>query len=186
MKLPDSFFYRFRLAQFQKILRTRIAGRQNKKQPVHEMKVQQIAILFDATDLEEKNEVIRFSQMVQRLNIKVSLLAFIDHPTHMQGLPFRHFIDQDCSVFFVPGNSDIDTFLDFPYDIVINADLKQKLPLHYLAAIAQAPLKVGPQSIFNEYYHLILDTKDTFTIKQYISELISILNKVCFHGRLAH
>lgn len=185
MSGSNSFLYRFRLAQFQKILRKRIAGQVAKKLPVHELKVNQIGILFDATDMESKNEVIRFAQLIQRLNIRVNLLAFTDHTERIPSLPFRHFIPKDCSFYFIPENSDINTFLDFPYDVVINADLKQNLSLHYVTAICQAPLKVGPQSIMDEYYHLILDTKDTFTIKQYISELISILNKVCFHGRLA-
>jgi len=186
MSQPNSFLYRFRLAQFQKILRARTTGRVIKKLPVHELSVRQIGVLFDASDLEEKNEVIRFSQAIQRLNIKVNLLGYVNHTGDTSSLPFRHFIARDCSFFFIPKNSDIDTFLDFTYDVVINADLKQNLALHYLTAISKAPLKVGPQSILDAYYHLILDTKDTFTIKQYISELISILNKVFFHGRLAH
>lgn len=186
MSETTSILSRFRLTQFKKILRSRVAGRDLKKLPVHELSVRQVAVIFDASSLEEKNEVMRLVHAIERLNIKVSLLAYIDHPMNTVGLPFRYFTDKDCSYFYIPRNSDIDTFLDFPYDIVINADLKQNLSLHYLSAIIHAPLKVGPQSIFDEYYHLILDTKDTFTIKQYISELISILNKVCFHGRLAH
>lgn len=186
MRESNTFLYQFRLAQFLKTLRSRIAGRVIKKLPVHEMSVRQIAILFDASELEDKKEVMRFAKAIQDLNIKVNLLAYIGHHGEVTGLPFRRFIEKDCSFFYIPHNSDIDTFLDFNYDIVINAEIKQSLAIHYLAAMTQAPLKVGPQSILDEYYHLILDTKDTFTIKQYISELISILNKVCFHGRLAN
>ncbi len=186
MKPPQPFLYQFRLSRFRKKLAEGVKGQVLDKQPVHEMAISHMAILFDASDLEDKTEVLRFAKLFDKLRIQVHLLAYLDYKAGTSGLPFRHFNRGDVSFFFIPSNSDIRTFLDFKYDLLVNADLSQNLSIHYLAALAHSPFKVGPKSLFDEHYHLILDTSGTFSIKQYISELILILNKVSFHGHLAY
>lgn len=186
MKSPQPFLYKFRLARFRNKLTESIKGQVLEKQPVHQMAIRHMAILFDASGLEDKNEVLRFAKLFDKLSIQVHLLAYLDYKAGTSGLPFRHFNRGDISFFFIPANSDIRTFLGFKYDLLVNADLNQNLSIHYLAALAHSPYKVGPKSLFDAYYHLILDTSDTFSIKQYISELILILNKVSFHGHLVY
>lgn len=186
MKSPQPFLYSFRLARFRNKLIREAESRILDKKPVHELAIRHMAILFDASSLEDKNEVLRFAKLFDKLRIQVHLLAYLDYKAGTSGLPFRHFNRGDVNFFFIPDNSDIRTFLDFKYDLLINADLSQNLSIHYLAVLAFAPFKVGPKSQFDEYYHLILDTSDTFSIKQYISELILILNKVSFHGHLVY
>ncbi len=125
-----------------------------------------------------------FIKLLEKTGAKVTMMGYIDHQADTGGIPFRHYTNKDVSFYFIPKNPDIERFLSTDFDLLINADLSQCLSLHYLADMSHAFLKAGPKSSLVDIYHLELDTKDTFTIKQYISELILILNKVCFNGLL--
>jgi hypothetical protein len=142
------------------------------------------AILFDATINEDKMEVMELAKRLEKTGARVTLMGFLNHAADTSGLSFKHFNKKEVNYFFIPQNAQIDRFLQTHFELLIHADLSQSLPLHFLAARAKAYTKVGPHSDFDRYYHLILDTKDTFTIKQYIRDLIDILNKMVFNGRL--
>ncbi|MEP7322680.1 MAG: hypothetical protein ABI761_12210 [Saprospiraceae bacterium] len=184
MRENNKFFYSYRYSLFLKALEAKLATITVRKKPVHELNIKTIGILFDATRMEDKMEVLEFEKILQRTGAKIVLMGYLDHDADTGGLSFKHFTNKDRSFSFIPNNNDIERFLSTDYDIIINADLSQCISLHYLAGVSDAWLKVGPQSELDKFYHLVLDTKDTLTIKQYISELISILNKVCFHGQL--
>ena len=184
MREINKFLYSYRYTLFIKALKAKLASVIIRKKPAHELDVKKIGILFDATMMEDKMEVLEFEKILQRTGAKTILMGYLDHDADTGGVSFRHFTNKDRSFSLIPFNNDVERFLSTDYDIIINADLSQCISLHYLAIVSDALLKVGPQSELNEFYHLVLDTKDTLTIKQYISELISILNKVCFNGKL--
>lgn len=184
MREENTFLYAYRYPVFLKKLRTQYEAGSSRKKPLHDSRLKKIGILFDATVVEDKYEILELERILQATGAKTTLMGYLDHEADTAGLSFRHFTNKDRSVYFIPSNNDVDRFLAAEYDMVINADLSQSLSLHYIAALSDAYIKVGPHSALDEFYHLVLDTKDTLTIKQYISELISILNKVCFNGKL--
>ncbi|MBK8512239.1 MAG: hypothetical protein IPL56_08280 [Saprospiraceae bacterium] len=185
MRESKSFFFNYRHARFLKILHNNARLAKDTIKPVHEIDVKKIAVLFDASIVEDKDLIFTFAKNLEKTGAKVTLMGYLDHQADTSGLHFKNFNNSDRSFFFIPKNYDVDRFLEVKYDILINADLSQSLSLHYLAVMASAHLKVGPYSDLSEYYHLLLETKDTFIIKQYIRDLIDILNKVCFHGKLS-
>jgi hypothetical protein len=184
MREKNKFLYSYKYSLFIKALEARLKTTTVRKKPVHELEVKKIGILFDATLMDDKKEVLEFEKILQRTGAKTILIGYLDHDADTGGVSFRHFTNKDRSFSFIPSNNDVERFLSTDYDIIINADLSHCISLHYLAAVSDAWLKVGPHSELDKFYHLVLDTKDTLTIKQYISELISILNKVCFNGQL--
>ncbi|MEP7266230.1 MAG: hypothetical protein ABI844_01295 [Saprospiraceae bacterium] len=184
MKFRESnkFLFSLRYAQFLKQLGKKVEPIEIKIKPLQSM---QVGILFEATDIVQKDIVINdLAQLFEKKGAKVVLLGFFNHEADTSGIHFKHFNLKDINRYFIPQNTDINKFLETKFDMIINADISQSLPIHYLACKSQSITKVGPHSEFDDFYHLILDTKDTFTIKQYISELIDILNKVSFNGRL--
>ncbi len=184
MRESNKFLFSYRYSKFLKIIKANTLTLEAKKKPIHELDIMTIGVLFDATKVEEKYIFMDFIKSLEKTGAKVTAMGYLDHEADTVGISFRHFTNKDVSWYFIPKNNDIERFLSVEYDVLINADLSQCLSLHYIAAMTQAYLKVGTTSPLKEIYHLELDTKDTFTIKQYISELISILNKVCFNGLL--
>lgn len=185
MKFRESntFLFSYRYGRFLQELRKGVEI-ETKKKAQHETGLSQLAILFDATVIEERDLILSFSKTFEKIGYKVTLMGYLDHAADTAGIPYKHFNRRNVSRNFIPSGVDVGKFLESEFDLLINTDLSQSLPIHYLACLAKSYTKVGPHSAFDEYYHLILDTKDTFTIKQYISELIDILNKVSFNGRL--
>ena len=184
MREENKVLYSYRYSLFIKALKAKASSSKPRKKPIHELQIKKIGILFDATSHDEKTEIFEFEKVLQKTGASVTLMGYLDHQADTTGLSFKHFTNKDRSFSLIPHNNDVDRFLSMDYDIIINADLSQCISLHYLAIVTDAYLKVGPQSELHDFYHLVLDTKDTLTIKQYISELISILNKVCFNGQL--
>lgn len=187
MKFRESnkFFFSYRFSRFLEELKSGVEV-ETKKKAHHETRVLHVAILFDATSVEEKNSVIDFSKQFEKVGYKVTLMGYLDHDADTSGIHYKHFTNKNLNKYFIPSGSHVEKFLASEYDLLINADLSQSLSLHYLSCLAKAYTKVGPQSDFDTYYHLLLDTKDTFAIKQYISDLNAILNKVMFNGRLGN
>lgn len=185
MKYRESnkFLFSFRYNRFIEELKKGV-DIEIKKKAQHEVGLKHIAILFDATVIEEKDIILEFSKLFEKIGYKITLMGYLDHEADTGGIQFKHFNNKNISRNFIPSGVDVDKFLELEYDLLINTDLSQSLSIHYLACLAKAYTKVGPHSTFDQYYHLILDTKDTFTLKQYIQELTDILNKVSFQGAL--
>ena len=187
MKFRESnkFFFSYRYSRFLEELKSGVEI-ETKKKAEHEKKILHAAILFDSTKVEDKDVVLDFAKALEKTGYKITLMGYFDHDADTVGIPYKHFTNKNVSTYFVPSGSGVEKFLEYEYDLLINTDLSQSLSIHYLSCLAKSYTKVGPQSDFDSYYHLILDTKDTFTIKQYISDLKAILNKVMFNGRLGN
>ncbi len=183
MREETKVLYGYRFKVFLNTLKSKLASRPSYN-PDKKRIIQKIGLLFDATEIDEKNEVLAFAKILENAGTKVNRLGYLDHSADTGGIQFWHFNNSNRTFYFIPSNYDVDRFMDLEFDMLINADLSQSLSLHYIAILSKAYIKVGPHSIFDEYYHLILDTRDTLDIKQYLRELISILNKVSFNGKL--
>ena len=63
MREKNKFLYTYRYSEFLKKLKTQSLSSVSRKKPIHELHFKKIAILFDATNVEEKTEILEFEKI---------------------------------------------------------------------------------------------------------------------------
>jgi hypothetical protein len=142
------------------------------------IRISTVGILFNATDLEERNEIINIQRWLVRKNLDVQLLGFIDKSVKVESYPFRYFTSKDINWYYVPDNFGTQHFSDQKFDLLFNLDLTDNLALHYLAAIGKAKLKSTLYDKDINCYNFVLNPEEGYTMKQNVGNILSIMTKI--------
>ncbi len=152
-----------------------------KHQPSDEVNVQKaskIGIIFDATQLAIRQPVINFKKYLMDKGFRVKLLGYINEKIESISFPFDYFSLKDVNFHYVPEGDNVRLFLSEQFDILMNLDLEDALPLHYIAAVANAGLKVGAPSPEHAHYDLMIETGHERSVDAFIKEIRKTLNKI--------
>jgi hypothetical protein len=135
-----------------------------------------IGILFDATDQGTYDKVCEFIKSLQDKNKNVRAIAFIRAkavPYYcIPKLSFDFFTNKDLNWYYKPIKKYIDEFIDQDFNLCINLDLNDDLPLKYISGLSRANLKVGVyQEKDMRYYDLMIHMEDRNDLDDYISQI---------------
>jgi len=119
--------------------------------------VKKIAILFQADQKDNLAEINKFIDKLQKEGKSIDVLAYSNQKETPKDFPFLVFGKKETDLFFRPKKEILDTFLAKEYDILINLDTQNNNPLSYLAALANAHLRVGPLTADTFCYDLMID-----------------------------
>lgn len=137
-----------------------------------------IGILFNASDIENREKVVSYSQKLKKEGYQVKMLGYLDQKTESITFPFDYFTIKDVNFYYVPKNNHIEHFLSLDLDILMNLDLSNVLPIHYLAAASNAAFKVGALFEGQDQYHLMIETSGKNNLDAFITETSKTLNKI--------
>ncbi len=118
-----------------------------------------VALLFDATTLENRKVIEQFSDKLHKAGKKVTILGFFNEKTQHNGWTFRFFNKKDVSWKGVPTGNEVQRFLEEKFDLLYHCSINECLPLEWLAALAKARFKIGPAIHDWIYYDLIVGGK---------------------------
>ncbi|MFZ5553331.1 MAG: DUF6913 domain-containing protein [Bacteroidota bacterium] len=115
---------------------------------------------------------------------KIMALGYVDDkivPDYLRPkLEFDFFCNKDLAWNYRPGGTVIKNFVNEPYDILIDMEQDEIVPLRYVLNWSQAKFKVGYfNKDFQHYYDLMLDVKSGELV-DYIAQVnyyLSIINK---------
>ena len=128
-----------------------------RRQPVTYNSAQTIGILFDATELDDREQVIEFSKSLQAKDKKVKLLGFFNSKQLVDNFPFSGFNKSDVDWLMRPKGEAVKNFMDTTFDMLIGIYKGSNLPLEYIAALSKAHLRVGPYTDNTYCYDLMID-----------------------------
>jgi hypothetical protein len=119
-----------------------------------------VGILFDATDREDFETIKKFIQQLKDLTKGIHAIGYIDAKV----TPNLSYIKTDIDLFnrkeitrlYQPQSPYIKTFIETERDLLIDANIGNKLPLRYIAAASKARCKVGVHTAGNEAMHDVL------------------------------
>ena len=138
---------------------------------------QSIGIIFDATDLDHRETVIRFSKELKAKNKKVKLLGFFNNKQEVSNFPFKAFNKNDIDWLMRPKGEAVEYFMNFNFDLLIGIYEGNNLPLEYIAALSKAHLRVGPYTDNTYCYDLMIDT-DKRDLENYINQVEFYLKRM--------
>lgn len=142
----------------------------------------QYGLLLDATNPDERNVVIQFAEQLRRDGNRVRMLGYVDGKHEGLSISFDVFTSADLArISKVPRNALADSFMEQPFDILINMSVRTNhKPLEYIASVSKAAFRVGPwyNDQQNNPYDLCVDAGTQATLKQWIDELMVTLQKI--------
>jgi hypothetical protein len=143
-----------------------------------------IAILFSAFDQNGFPEIKRFLKTLSFEGHKLYVIAYIDDkevPDYLSAEKSINLITQnDLNWLYKPQNEFIKAFVNTNFDILINLDVQNSLPIQYLCTSSIAGFKVGPYFADDQMLDFMINTNGNSSIKYLIDNLeyyLRILNR---------
>ena len=141
-----------------------------------------IAVLFDATDVNNikiiKDFVYSFSSGKQ----KVSVMGYVNKSTtsfdHFSSLYFDYFSNKNLNWFGKPYGYLITNFLDYEYDILIDLNQKNHYLLNYLLKASTAKFKIGASKKDITIFDLEINSDEISNLSVLITKITDYLTQV--------
>ncbi len=137
---------------------------------------QTVAVIFDATELNNRKIVEDFAQKLKKAGKQVTLLAFFKS-NQKPSLPFRYFNKKDVNWLGIPKGFEVERFLEQSYDLLYCLFNTQNLPLEYIGTQTKAHFKVGSYLKGKSSYDVMIDTQSP-DIQYFINQIIYYLTKI--------
>jgi hypothetical protein len=153
------------------------------RKPMNLERARSIGVLFDATNPLVQEQVLEYADQLRRKGKKVSLLGAIDSHQEDGSLPFPSFSLKMLDWALRPQGRAVGHFLQEPFDLLVHLNAQAKNSLDFIAAQANAHLKVGPFLEELSVYDLMIDYKNA-SIPEFIRDMEALLNKT--NTRYAH
>ena len=136
-----------------------------------------IGILFNATELSDRETVLRFAKKLKNQGKKVKLLGFLNSQPKNENFVFENFNKSDLDWAMRPKNERVDEFTKQPFDILINLSNESHPSLDYIAAFSHAKFRVGPftEKIF--CYELMIEATGNKDLKAFLDQVSFFLLK---------
>ncbi len=149
------------------------------KKPANLDNCKNIGLLFDATEPETREIVLRYAQKLKDQGKRVQMLGFYlkDQPEDLSGLSFHAFGPKQINWALCPKSPEAEAFIDQKFDMLINLDIRAKVPATYIVALSQAGFKVGPEMDSDWYFDLMIDVSRRPSLPHFIEQMESVLKK---------
>lgn len=142
------------------------------------VKAKTIGLLFDGTELSDRETIVKYAQQLKKQGKNTKLLAFIDGDQQNGDFVFPHFTYKNLDWALRPNTQAATDFQKQSFDILINLSPKNSLPLEYISAFSKAKFRVGPLTDKTFCYELMIDTAKNDDLKGFIQQLSFFLNKI--------
>ena len=135
-----------------------------------------IGILFDATDPEPRDRVLKYINQLKNKNKNVKTLGFFNNKQEDTNFTFKYFNVKNIDWAYRPNGDEVLEFIKQPFEILINLDSNTKIHTEYIAALSKASMRIGPYTENTYCYDLMIDTGNT-DLNHFIQEIERVLLK---------
>lgn len=163
---------------FERKLKQATLTNKTKHQSVHFDKAKTIGLLFDGTELPEREKVLAYAARLKKEGKRVKLLAFMDNKVDNSGFTFKSFNRDELDFSNCPKSDEVKTFINEPLDLLINLSLRPTSPFKLILASSKARFRVGLYDPTANFYELMIDLPAKNDINKFISQVEVYLNKM--------
>jgi hypothetical protein len=139
-------------------------------------KAVKLGVLFSGEDEQTFNTVSAFLKELRANGKKVKCLGYVAKPLAAASLrssqDLEFFSQADLNWHFRPESSRVRSFIEEPFDILIDLRMQSSLPILYLAAFSKAKFKVGDFNEENEpHYDLMIERSEEIELRDFIKQI---------------
>jgi hypothetical protein len=182
MKLIQNFLTALQRRALQRQL-LRQAPRPNTAVPYALMR--SIGILFNASDLDNREKVLRFAKNLRQNGKNPTLLGYFDHPVKPEDFGFTLFTREDFSWNLKPKSDTLSQFVNTPFDLLIHADTQNDLYDLAILASSHAALRAGPFTGKTACYEIMIDPSGNTDLNHFLQQLEFLLQKTNVRNKVA-
>lgn len=144
----------------------------------HFDKILSVGCLFDASMPDSYPAIKKFAKDLASQEVDVEILGYYPTRKVPDVSPFRFFTPEHVTFDMRPKSEVALTFMNKPFDVLINFVQKSYAPVNYLCAASDALFKVGPSTVNPDHYDLMIDLPGEFAIDTYIYEIRRTMNLI--------
>ncbi|MBI4947872.1 MAG: hypothetical protein HY840_15890 [Bacteroidetes bacterium] len=139
-----------------------------------------IGIVFDASDNENFDLVKKYVTYLREMKKKVKAIGFyyqkVTPAMTYSKLEYDFFSLKDLAWNNIPNNIYVDNFIEDEYDILLDLNLNDLFPLHYISSLSKARFKVGKKSeINNSIFDMMIELGNEKNLKFYLKNIDAYL-----------
>jgi hypothetical protein len=120
-----------------------------------------IGIVFNATDEEEFALVKKYVKYLRGLNKKVKTIGFFETKEvpdmAYSKIEYDFFTNKDLNWYLKPDKHFVENFIQEEFDILIDLNMKDDFPLHYISCLSRARFKIGRFADASDLYDLMFE-----------------------------
>ncbi|HEX2974784.1 MAG TPA: hypothetical protein VHO68_02515 [Bacteroidales bacterium] len=177
-------FKNIRLGIGQRLLRKKVCNTRRKVAYTNLDSVRKIGIVWDASQTNDFTCLSKFYQKMQERNIDVSIIGYFGGkhlPNQYTAIRYLRCIKkEEVSYFYLPDSYDARAFIDNRFDVLIDLNFKNLLPLKYLSSLSNAALKVGlydPEKS-DTVFDLMMELKKPVEVENYLTQTLLYLEMI--------
>jgi len=146
--------------------------------------VKNIGIVWDASKPEDFQFLSKFYQKMHERNIEVKIFGYFpgkELPDKYTAIRYLTCIrKKELNFFYHPVSPETDTFIRNPYEILIDINFKNLLPLRYISKLSAAKFKVGlfEAETIDTPFDLMMEIKYPVDIEDYLKQIIIYLEMI--------
>jgi hypothetical protein len=135
-----------------------------------------VAIIFEATQFENRKSVEIFVEKLRAQGKYVSVLAYFRGKTQ-PSMPYKYFNSKQVDWKGIPSGFEVERFLNETYDVLYALYLGENSPLEYLSACTKAHFKIGAYSTDLARFNLMISLKKDNSLENFIHQATFYLAK---------
>lgn len=176
-------FEKLRSALFKKSLRRELATHKRQRKSHTLESARTIGIIFDATQEKHKQETLEFARNLEKKGKKVQLLAYVKTKVAPTGLDFDFFFQKELDWIGTPKSEKALAMVKEKPDLLLCLNPADEAPLAWVAAHAQAAMKIGFPSDYPNDFDMILEIPAEKGIRYFTEQLHLYLDKIVLSAK---
>ncbi len=174
---------KIRSAFFKKNLRRALSTHKRQRKSHTLESARTINILFDATAEKHKHETLEFAGNLEKKGKKVHLLGYVKTKQPPTGLSFDFFFQKELTWIGIPKSEKALSFIQEKPDLLLCFNPSDEAPMAWLAAQAQAAMKIGFATDFANDFDMILEIPAEKGIQYFTEHLHQYLDKIVLSAK---
>lgn len=138
-----------------------------------------IGILFESSDPEEFELVKRYVLYLREMRKKIKAIGYYSTkqipPMTYSKLEYDFFDKKQLNWYMKPSDPFINNFIEEEHDILIDLNIYDHFPLHYIASVSRAKFKVGVTRPGSSIYDLTIDHPKGKSLKSFLRQVDTYL-----------
>ena len=134
-----------------------------------------VGVLCSPYNETDTMQIKNFLHYLSQKGVKYSVIGYFDGKEIPENFLYWKGMDfitrQDLNFFFMPQGTVVDTFINEPFDMLVNCNLARNFPTEYISQLSMAKCKIGIKREEESYYDLTIDIQKNRTIEFFLKNL---------------
>ena len=134
-----------------------------------------VGILFNATDKDDFELVKKYVGYLRSEQKKVKAIGYLENTYTADlvysKLEYDFFTPKELNLYLKPKINFADNFIKEEFDILIDMNIKNCFPLHYISALSKAKFKIGKFNNDNALYDFMIEMTEEKNLKYYLKNI---------------